>query len=334
MRRIRTFLEILYRQFISDKKVNMVILLTCTITFFFVFIISKEIYAKFSEYGDLDEGIRTYEIRPSGKNSVQLFNSVLNEMRKRNIEKIQSINLTIKNSEIKRINISFDDGVSHLDPQNMSHIILEGRYFNINELETGVNVIILSLNDYTEYYNNYNIGDSILISGYEFRLIGISKEEDKEIGSIVPYKTILKLSEDPDHPFRVNEAFITLKERISKREIRDMIKKANSISENDHTRITTSSSWMVGSILNNISGSVIAAFIVILLCILNLIKMVNILNLRNKYKMKIYLNLGYEKKYIVMNVVAEVSIIVFISIVIGIYLSSRLAPIIKGVSFI
>ncbi|WP_110932633.1 ABC transporter permease [Paenibacillus bouchesdurhonensis] len=334
MRRIRTFLEILYRQFISDRKVNLVILCILTLAFSFLFLISKEVIQRFAEYGELNESVRTYEIRFSGINSVKSFDFILKEFSSNNIEKIKHINLSIRNNEISHLDLIFTSNYRDLYPQSMGNRIIQGRNFTENEIDTGEDVIILSQSDYSEFYSNYNLGDVIDFSGYDFELIGISRDDNKT-SSVIPYSTILKISQYNNNPFRMNEAFITLEERLSKKEIRKMIKAAKNNDLNDaEIRIITSSSWMIVSKLENISGGVMASLIVIFFSVLNVFKMIKILHLRNKNIMMIYRNLGYEDVYIILNFVVEIFILIMISIIVGNYISIHLGPIIKSMSFI
>lgn len=328
MRRIRTFIEMLYRQFINDLKINIVILCTLILTFSFVFLISKEVISKFSEYGDLSEAVRTYEVRFSGANSVEAFNSILKEFKKKKIDQITYINLTVKNNDLRHINFCFDTQNAYLNPNNMVKKIISGRDFSKSELENGLNAIILSQKDYSKYYRDYNVGDIITFAGHDFELIGISKDDSKKIGSVLPFSTILKYKE----LFRINEAFLTLTERLSKKEIRELINSAkNGLNDDVEYRITTSSSWVIESLVKNISGSIIAALIVILLSTFNIINLIAIIRLRNKRVMKIYKNLGYEDKYIIFNFVTILFILTAISIFAGIYLSRLFGPVIKAI---
>ncbi|WP_164515115.1 ABC transporter permease [Paenibacillus lentus] len=334
MRRIRTFLEILYRQTISDRKINIVILCILTLAFSFLFVISQEVIQKFTEYGELDEGARTYEISFSGINSVKSFDVILKEFSSRNIEKIKHINLTVRNNGIFHLDLIFSSNYKDIYPQSMENRIIQGRNFSENEIDAGEDVIILSQSDYSEFYSNVSLGDRIDFSGYDFELIGISRDDNKT-SSVIPYNTILKISQYNNNPFRMNEAFLTLEERLSKKEIRKMIKAARNNDLNDaNIQIKTSSSWMMVSIMENISGSVMASLVVIFFCVLNIFKMIKILHLRNKNTMMIYRNLGYENLYIILTFVVEIFILFMISISVSHYISIHLGSIIKSMSFI
>lgn len=334
MRRIRIFSEILYRQFISDRKINLVILCILTVAFSFLFLISKEVIQRFAEYGELDEGARTYEISFSGFNSVKLFDSILKEFSSKNIEKIKHINLTVRNNGIFHLDLTFSSNYKDIYPQSTENRIIQGRNFSENEIDAGEDVIILSESDYYEFYSDVSLGDTISFSGYDFELIGISSD-DYNTRSVIPYNTILKISQYSNNPFHMNEAFISLEERLSNKEIREMIKAARNNALNDVSiQIKTSSSWMIVSIMENISGSVMASLVVTFFCVLNIFKMIKILHLRNKSTMMIYRNLGYENIYIILNFVVEVFILFMIAIFVSHYISIHLGPIIKSMSFI
>ncbi|WP_055107923.1 ABC transporter permease [Paenibacillus ihumii] len=334
MRRIRIFSEILYRQFISDRKINLVILCILTVAFSFLFLISKEVIQRFAEYGELDEGARTYEISFSGFNSVKLFDSILKEFSSKNIEKIKHINLTVRNNGIFHLDLTFSSNYKDIYPQSIENRIIQGRNFSENEIDAGEDVIILSESDYYEFYSDVSLGDTISFSGYDFELIGISSD-DYNTRSVIPYNTILKISQYSNNPFHMNEAFISLEERLSNKEIREMIKAARNNALNDVSiQIKTSSSWMIVSIMENISGSVMASLVVTFFCVLNIFKMIKILHLRNKSTMMIYRNLGYENIYIILNFVVEVFILFMIAIFVSHYISIHLGPIIKSMSFI
>ncbi|WP_106766477.1 ABC transporter permease [Paenibacillus faecalis] len=329
MRRIRTFLEMLFRQFVHDIKINIVILCTLTFTFTFLFLISAAMMAKLSEYQDLNEAARTYEIRFSGAHSVQSFHSILNEFKQKKIEKITFMYVTVTDSALHRLNPRFDDKDAYLNPRNTAKSMISGRAFSESELEHGSNVIILSKTDHVNHYENYKVGDTIPIADLDFTLIGISKDDREKVGSLIPYSTILKYKEK----FRVNEAYITLEEKASKKEIRQIVKSAKSKLDYDtEYRITTSSSWKLKSMLKHISGSVIAALIVSVLCIFNLMHLVKIILLRNKTVMNIYRNLGYEHKYIVLNFAAILFLLTCSSIVAGSYLSHFIGPVIQEIT--
>lgn len=322
MRRIRTFIEILYRQFINDLKINIVILCTLIITFSFIFLICNVIIDKYSEYGNMNEAMRTYEIRPSGSNSVKSFDSILNELEQKGIEKITYVNLTVKNSEVHRLNLVFDNKRANLNLYIPSPI--EGRDFNNNEL-AGQNVIILSQDDYSKFYMNYTVGDIIRFVDNDFKLIGIHKEY-----SMIPYNTLLNISKNNENSFRLNEAFILLKERLDKKELHTIIKSAKSRANHDaNYKITTSSSWMLDSIIHNISGSVIAGLVALTLCTFNILNLVKVIQFRNKSLVAIYRVLGYENKYIILNFITIIMILILISVISGIYLSNLLNPVIK-----
>lgn len=334
MRRIRIFSEILYRQFISDRKINLVILCILTVAFSFLFLISKEVIQRFAEYGELDEGARTYEISFSGFNSVKLFDSILKEFSSKNIEKIKHINLTVRNNGIFHLDLTFSSNYKDIYPQSTENRIIQGRNFSENEIDAGEDVIILSESDYYEFYSDVSLGDTISFSGYDFELIGISSD-DYNTRSVIPYNTILKISQYSNNPFHMNEAFISLEERLSNKEICEMIKAARNNALNDVSiQIKTSSSWMIVSIMENISGSVMASLVVTFFCVLNIFKMIKILHLRNKSTMMIYRNLGYENIYIILNFVVEVFILFMIAIFVSHYISIHLGPIIKSMSFI
>lgn len=242
MRKTISFFDVLIRQLISDIKVNVVIVCTLTITFTFIFLVSTEFISRISEYGKLNEGLRTYEIRSFSENSISAFDTILKEFEKKNIEKITFINLTANKSEVPFFNIFFNsDEKIYLNPENMETEILLGRDFSKKEISNGDNVVILSENDYSLYYKNYNIGDNIKIADYDFELIGISNDNNEKISSVIPFNTLVKLSSDNKNTFHINEAFITLNERISKKEIRNLIKAAQENLNNVEYHINTSS---------------------------------------------------------------------------------------------
>lgn len=331
MRRIRTFLEVLSRQFINDAKINVIILCTLILTFSFVFIISGDIVSKFLEYGKMNVAVRTYEIRLAGANSVESYDSIFKEFINKRIEKITHLNLSAKNSVIRHFDVAFDHQHTNLYPHTNNTIIL-GRNFSNSELLYGLNVIILSQKDYSKYYSNYKLGDIVQFADYDFRFIGIHNE-DKISGPIIPYNTVLKLSKGNENNFRVNEAFILMEERLNKKEIRAVVRSAkNHLNYDTDYQITTSSSWMKDSILKNTSGSVISAFIVIVFSSLNIINLLRIIHFRNKNVMKIYRVLGYEDKYIAFNFIVILVVLTIISVILGSYLAGPIGSYIKQIT--
>lgn len=86
------------------------------------------------------------------------------------------------------IKLIFPENMNCLNQAETSNQINEGRYFTKEEIERGIQVIILGMVEYRSRYSNKKIGDNISYSDSNYKLIGISK--NSKFNTIIPFNTL------------------------------------------------------------------------------------------------------------------------------------------------
>lgn len=330
MRNIKVFVEIIYQRFVLNWKVNVVMLASLTLTLSFLNLITNDINSKFSKFEDLNEAKRTYITSISSSiSSVQAFDAIMKQWIKKDIVQSKGVRLNSNIEANGTFDLYFSEEFSALNPQNVEANLTKGRLFTSTELANGVNVLILSQEDYLTYYQSYRIGDNISIYNHEFELIGISKSN-----SWIPYSTVHKLAINSLDLFVINELILTNREPLSKKEITHMIQVSSNALPSAEYEINSNYSSILMSKIDIILGSILIAIIISIICIVNLMSNLRILFLKDKLATNIYLSLGYRYKYVVLGIMSELLIMVIISLSIALVIVNYLAPVIIDLTMI
>ena len=330
MRNIKVFVEILYQRFVLNWKVNLVMLGSLIITFSFLNLIGNDINTKISKFGDLNEAKRTYITSISSSASVvQAFDAIMKQWVKKEIVQSKRVRLNSNIEANGTFYLYFSDEYGSLNSENVEANLTKGRLFTSTELANGVNVLILSKEDYLTYYKNYRIGDNISIYNHEFKLIGISKSH-----SLIPYSTVYKLARNSLDLFVINELILTNRESLSQKEITHMIQVSSNVVPSAEYEINSDYYSSLMSKMDIISGSILIAVIISIICVVNLVFNVKMLTLKDKYTTNIYLSLGYTRSNIVACLILEISLILMTSLSIALAISNYLAPVIIDLTLI
>lgn len=328
MRKIQIFAEIIYQRFLINWEKYIVIIYTLALTISSLILIGHEAYKNASQFESLSLAKRTYVTEISSPNTIKALDVILKDWVKKDIEVANKVTLNEKGNIYGNYILYFSGEYSFLNSRPIESSILKGRPFNLTELENGELVIILNHDDYLTYYRDFHLGDGIPIFNTKFKFIGISNYE-----TVVPYNTILKLSQD-NNELSVNEIWLTTVKPLTKSEITNMINHASSTIQDAEYEISSNFSSILTSKVVNVSGSVIIAVIISIICIVNLVFNVKMLALKDKYTTSIYLSLGYTRSNIVACLILEIIFILVISLSIALVIVNYLAPVIKDLTMI
>lgn len=328
MRIIKVFVEILYQRFLINWKKYIVIIYTLALTVSSLILIAHEAFKNALQFESLSLAKRTYITSISSPNTVKALDVILKDWVKKDIERANKVTLNEKENIYGNYILYFSGEYSFLNPQPIESSILKGRSFNLTELEDGELVVILNQDDYLTYYRDFKLGDEIPVFNTKFKFIGVSKYE-----TVIPYNTIQKLSQE-NNELSVNEIWITTVKPLTKSEITNMIKHASSIIQDTEYEISSNFSSILTSKVVNVSGSVIIALIISIICIVNLVFNVKMLTLKDKYSTRIYLSLGYARSNIMACLILEIIFIFIISLSIALVIVNYLAPVITDLTMI
>lgn len=330
MRNIKVFLEILYQRFVLNWKVNLVMLGSLILTFSFLNLIGNDINTKISKFEDLNEAKRTYITSISSSASVvQAFDAIIKQWVKKEIVQSKRVRLNSNIEANGTFYLYFSYEYASLNSENAEANLTKGRLFTSTELANGVNVLILSQEDYLTYYKNYRIGDNISIYNHDFKLIGISKSH-----SLLPYSTVYKLAKNSLDLFVINELILNTREPLSQKEITHMIQVSSNVVPSAEYEINSDYYSSLMSKIDIILGSILIAIIISIICIVNLVFNLRILFVKDKLVTNIYLSLGYRYNYVVLGIIFELLIMVIVSVSISVFIANYLAPVITDLTMI
>jgi hypothetical protein len=328
MRNIKVLIEILYQRFLVNWNKYLVMVFTLALTISFLILTGHEIYNSASKFESLSLAKRTYVTRISSSNTIKALDTILQDWVKKEIETANKVSLYEKGNIYGNYIVYFSGNYTFLNPQSIESSILKGRPFNSTELENGEQVIILNQDDYLTYYRDFHLGDEIPIFNTKFKLIGISNYE-----TVVPYNTILELSQD-NKELSINEIWITTVKPLTNSEITSMIKHASNIVQDTEYEISSNFSSILTAKIENVTGSVIIALIICIICIANIIFNVKILILTNKNTTIIYVSLGYTRTNRIASLISEIVLMLIVSVSIALVIVNYLSPVIIDLTMI
>lgn len=181
--RLRFIFSVSLKQLWNNLKSTIVIILSLTVCITSVFLMAEALLYSNNFLADIELNQRTYVLDTSddtadNKNTYRLYNEVIYGTK---LPKISEIDGIYVNSAV---NTNVEDYISAAiykkddSRYSVELDLIDGRPFSENEISEGTNVIIIDNNlNYWREGNEYKVGDTVVINGSSYEIIGIDKHQ-------------------------------------------------------------------------------------------------------------------------------------------------------------
>lgn len=302
---LKRYIKLLRKYIRYDIRILIYILLLLTFVFFNInYLLDKEINKNLVAYGGINESMTTYNIEldnDASKNELSIILDLFDEFHIENIKEIW-----LKFGPLSKV------GVEYSTDSPVSYKNIKGRGFTRNERNSGKKVIILSNEDYLNYYSDYRIGATILLGDQHFKLIGISYDSDQ---SIIPFKCLL--GDHMQGAFDINHLVIKTERHINKRAIRNKTKeyynKSGKNNSEDLFKIKPLFWNAIEDIFNNFIDYFFSIILLLLFCLLSLFQTCYILYYKNQTHQSAFLYSGGSNEFLKHILYGEILITILVS---------------------
>ena len=191
-------------------------------------------------------------------------------------------------------------------------IVIQGDFFEQDQLETGDMVVIMSEKAKQDLYPSKNIGDVVLLWGNPFRLIGICQGNENKC--YFPMNCVKNIKITEDHGIELTAAYVTFEKTLTE-EQKENLSSRLSVYKNGTEKIESDFEKMISDYYMIAVKYIFLICVVLTFCIINMIVLVRYFIGKHLYDYVVYKICGIQNYLFAVLIYGQIFILTFLAFI-------------------